>query len=208
MGSVADAQMAIKHGADAVGMVGEQPSGPGVIDDDLAREIASTIPPGVESFLLTSRTSADAIADHAAYVGTSTIQIVQHIDVGEYPRLINKLPNVRRVQVIHVEDASALELIDVYAPYVHAFLLDSGRPGAAVAEFGGTGRVHDWDISAEFVRRSPIPVYLAGGLKPDNIADAIARVAPFGVDLCSGVRDGRRLDEDLLAQFVRGVWGG
>lgn len=77
-------------------------------------------------------------------------------------------------------------------PYVHAFLLDSGRPNLPTPEFGGTGRVHDWQISAEFVRRSPHPVFLAGGLTPANVREAIRRVKPFGVDLCSGVRTGGR----------------
>jgi len=182
------------------------PSGPGVIEDDLAREIARKIPPTVETFLLTSRSSADAIADHAAYCETTTVQIVKHIDAAEYPRIIRHLPAVRRVQVIHVEDRSALELIARYEPYVHAFLLDSGRPTAAVAELGGTGREHDWRISAEIVAQTNKPVFLAGGLNAENIEQAISRVAPFGVDLCSGVRSNNQLDAQLLEAFTAKVW--
>jgi phosphoribosylanthranilate isomerase len=206
--SVLEAELAIAHGADALGLVGDMPSGPGVIDDDLAREIAAWIPPGVETFLLTSRDSADAIADHVAYCGTTTVQIVQHIDPREYPRLISSLPGVRRVQVIHIEDASALELTDAYRAFVHAFLLDSGRPNAPVAELGGTGRAHDWEISAEFVRRAGKPVFLAGGLNPGNVRTAIDTVSPFGVDVCSGVRSAGRLEPERLAAFTERVWGG
>lgn len=204
--SVDEARLAIAHGADAIGLVGEMPSGPGVIEDDLAKEIARNTPPTVETFLLTSRSSADAIADHAAYCGTTTVQIVKHIDHREYPRLIKRLPTVRRVQVIHVEDRSALELIGHYEPYVYAFLLDSGRPTAAVAELGGTGREHDWRISAEIVAQTNKPVFLAGGLNPQNIEQAISRVAPFGVDLCSGVRSNNQLDAQLLEDFTAKVW--
>lgn len=204
--SVAEAELAIAHGADALGLVGEMPSGPGVIDDELVREIATKTPPTVETFLLTSRLSGDEIAAHVEYCGTTTVQIVQPIAAKEYQPIIKRIPRVKRVQVIHVEDQTALNLIDLYAPYVHAFLLDSGRPNAAIAELGGTGRPHDWGISAEFVRRSPKPVFLAGGLNPNNVRDAILTVAPFGLDLCSGVRLDNNLDPELLDEFTANVW--
>ena len=206
--SVAEAELAITHGVDAIGLVGEMPSGPGVIDDDLAREIATRVPPTVETFLLTSRSSGDGIADHVAFCGTTTIQIVRHIAIGEYQRIIKQVPGIKRVQVVHVEDQPALDLLDVYEPFVHAFVLDSGRPKAAVAELGGTGRAHDWQISSEFVRRSSKPVFLAGGLNPRNVGAAISAVAPFGVDLCSGVRTNNKLDAQLLDEFTKKVWAG
>jgi phosphoribosylanthranilate isomerase len=112
---------------------------------------------------------------------------------------------VRRVQVIHVEDRRALDLIDVYAKHVHPFLLDSGRPSAPVPEFGGTGRVHDWDLSRAFVDASPHPVFLAGGLTPENVGRAIHHVRPFGVDLCNGVRVSGRLSHERLTAFVGAV---
>lgn len=204
--SVEEARLAIAHGADALGLVSEMPSGPGVIDNNLIREIASGVPPTVETILLTSRHDGEAIADHVEYCQTTAVQIVQHIDVKDYQPLINRLPSVRRIQVVHVEDRTALDLIDYYQPYVHAFLLDSGRPGAALPELGGTGRAHDWQISAEFVRRASKPVLLAGGLNPANVADAVQQVAPFGLDLCSGVRSNDQLDRALLDQFSTNVW--
>ena len=204
--SLAEAESAIQNGADAIGLVGEMPSGPGTISDELVREIAAQIPPTVDSFLLTSRMSGDDIADHIQYCRTTTVQIVQHIDPGEYDTVIRRLPGIRRVQVIHIEDESALQLIDQYENSVHAFLLDSGRPNAAVAEFGGTGRVHDWNISSEFVRRTSKPVFLAGGLNPDNVRDAVAKVAPFGLDLCSGIRVNGELSESILRQFTTNIW--
>ena len=96
-------------------------------------------------------------------------------------------------------------MIAAYAPFVDAFLLDSGKPGAAIPTLGGTGDVHDWDISAAFVAASPRPVFLAGGLTAANVGAAIARVRPFGVDLCSGVRTDDRLDAAKLAAFVGAV---
>ena len=124
--SAEEAQMAIDGGADALGLVGSMPSGPGVISDELVREIASIVPPAVDTFLLTSRTTSEDIANHVNYCGTNTVQIVNHLNPLEYPELVARLPNTRIVQVIHIEDERALDLIAQYESYVHAFLLDSG----------------------------------------------------------------------------------
>ena len=204
--SVEEARAAITAGADALGLVGNMPSGPGVIDDELARNIAALVPPPIATFLLTQRKRAVDIADHVAVVAPTTVQIVNHIEPAEYRQLIKLLPaSIRRVQVIHVEDETALDLIEPYAPYVHAFLLDSGRPSASLPELGGTGRRHDWSISAKFVQLSPKPVFLAGGLSASNVQDAIRQVRPYGLDLCSGVRLDGSLSEEKLAAFFSAV---
>ena len=197
--------MAVAAGADALGLVGEMPSGPGIIDDELAREIAAVAPPAVSTFLLTSRETGEAIAQHVEYCGPTTVQIVRHIDPAEYATIIRRLPTTRRVQVIHVEGEDALELVRLYEPFVHAFLLDSGRPDASVAELGGTGRSHDWSISADIVRTTHKPVFLAGGLNSDNAKAAIESVRPFGLDLCSAVRTEGRLDERKLHRFMNAL---
>lgn len=204
--SVDEAQLAVRSGADAIGLVGEMPSGPGPIPDDLAKEIAATVTPPVSTFLLTSRAIAADIADHVRYCGVSTVQVVRHIDPAESEKLQRLLPPVvRRVQVLHVEGEESASLAAQYAPYVHAFLLDSGRPSLPTAELGGTGRVHDWSVSAEIVRSAGRPVFLAGGLNPDNVAEAIRQVRPFGVDVCSGLRPQRFLDRDQLTRFLAAV---
>jgi phosphoribosylanthranilate isomerase len=181
------------------------PSGPGPIPDERIAEIATSLPPPIAGFLLTSEDNADAIADHVRRTGVSTVQIVSHLDPRDSAELARLLPFVRRVQVIHVEDRRILNLIDVYANHVHAFLLDSGRPGAAVPELGGTARVHDWNLSRAFVEASPLPVFLAGGLTPENVGRAIRHVQPFGVDLCNGVRVAGRLNRERLTAFVAAV---
>lgn len=204
--SVEEAELAISHGADAIGLVSQMPSGPGIIDDALIRRIALGVPPPVASFLLTAAETAEVIAEHAVRSGASTVQIVKHIDPAEHATMAKMLPAIRRVQVIHVEGADALSLIPLYAPHAHAFLLNSGRPNAAAQQtLGGTGQTHDWEISREFVAASPIPVFLAGGLKPENIADAIRLVQPYGVDLCSGVRTDGKLNAEKLGRFMDAV---
>lgn len=205
MASVAEAAHAVACGADAVGLVGAIPSGPGPIDDALIAAIAATVPPPVASFLLTSEHEAAAIAAHVARTRASAVQIVRHVDPAESATLAQLLPLTRRIQVIHVESAAVLDLIPAYAPFVDAFLLDSGRPGAATPTLGGTGDVHDWAVSAAFVAASPRPVFLAGGLNAANVGAAIAQVRPFGVDICSAVRTGGALDPVKLEDFFAAV---
>ncbi|WP_164157193.1 phosphoribosylanthranilate isomerase [Sandarakinorhabdus rubra] len=198
--SPAEAAVALAAGADVLGLVATMPSGPGPISDDAIAEIAAGLPAHVLSLLLTAETTADAIADHVRRTGTRGVQIVSHIDPGEQARLARLLPDHERWQVVHVEDEGALAMIAAHAPHVTGFLLDSGRPSAG--ELGGTGRVHDWAISAAFVAASPVPVFLAGGLNPANAADAVRRVRPAGLDICSGLRRDARLDAELARRFV------
>jgi len=203
--SPAELDLAVAAGADAIGLVGAMPSGPGPIADPLIAAIAATVPPPVTAVLLTSETRAADIAAHATRTGVGTVQIVSEIDPAELRSLARLLPRLRRVQVIHVDGPGALARSDRYAALVDAFLLDSGRPNAAVPTLGGTGDVHDWAVSAAFVARSPRPVFLAGGLDAANVGAAIARVRPFGVDVCSGLRSGGNLDPARLAAFVAAV---
>ena len=81
----------------------------------------------------------------------------------------------------------------------------SGRPSASVPEFGGTGRAHDWRVSAKFVELSPKPVFLAGGLSAANVGEAIRTVKPYGLDLCSGVRQNGDLSGEKLTAFFSAV---
>lgn len=201
--SASEARMAIQAGADALGLVGAMPSGPGVISDDDIADIALTVPPPVASVLLTSRTRADAIADHAIEAGVNTVQIVSHIHRDEYSRLRKRLPGLRFLQVIHVEDEGAITLARSYEDVVDALLLDSGRPGKA--ELGGTGRTHDWDISRALVAAVSIPVFLAGGLDAHNVGEAVRAVRPFGIDVCSGLRTHGALDIEKLTSFVHAL---
>jgi phosphoribosylanthranilate isomerase len=88
---------------------------------------------------------------------------------------------------------------------VDALLLDSGNPSLATKELGGTGRAHDWAVSRRIRDAVGVPVYLAGGLNPQNVRKAIAQVQPFGVDVCSGLRTDGRLDAVKLEEFMRAV---
>ena len=203
--SVEEARLAIDAGASALGLVSAMPSGPGPIPDDAIAAIARTVPPPLATFLLTCRQDAAAVAQQVIASGCNTVQICDELAGRQYTALRRALPNVRLVQVVHVEgEPSIREAIEV-APHVDALLLDSGRPKSAVKELGGTGRVHDWSVSRAIVENSPAPVFLAGGLNSENVGEAIRHVRPFGVDVCSGVRTDGRLDVDKLNRFVRAV---
>ncbi len=200
-----EANLAIQHGAHAIGLVGPMPSGPGVIDDALIAEIAAATPPHTQTFLLTSETDTEAIIDHHRRTKTTTIQLVDEIRKGQYSDLRKALPDVKLVQVIHVIDESSIQQALKAATEVDYLLLDSGNPAAAKKELGGTGRTHNWEISKTIVEKSPVPVFLAGGLKPENVRAAILQVGPFGLDLCSGVRREGALNEVKLKAFFKHV---
>lgn len=199
--------MAINAGAWALGLVAEMPSGPGPISDDLIADILAHLPVAVETFLLTSRVEAEAIIDHHACCPSTTLQLVDHVPYTDLKKIRNALPDVRLVQVIHVVDEGALEEAVKVAPLVDMILLDSGKPLATKRTLGGTGDTHNWDISRQIRQQIGIPMFLAGGLSPDNVADAITHVQPFGVDLCSRIRTDNRLDPDKLEAFFGAVSG-
>jgi phosphoribosylanthranilate isomerase len=200
--SVAEARAAVAHGADAIGLVSAMPSGAGIIADErLIPEIAAAVPPPVATFLLTSLTETDAIIAQHHRCRTSTLQLVDALTRGTHADLRRALPGIRLVQVIHVlDDASVAEALAA-APHIDALLLDSGNPTLAVKELGGTGRTHNWLLSRRIVEECGKPVFLAGGLRPDNAAAAWAAVRPWGFDICSGVRTHDNLDEQKLASF-------
>lgn len=202
-----EARRAIRAGADALGFVSAMPSGPGVIPEERIPEIVRTVPPGVATFLLTSRTDPAEIVTQQRACGADTLQLVDRLPEGAHERLRRELPGVSLVQVIHVTGPESVDEAEALAPRVDALLLDSGNPSAPVKELGGTGRVHDWALSRTIRERVSVPVFLAGGLNPSNVADAVRAVEPFGVDVCSGLRHDERLLPDALEAFFLALDG-
>jgi len=197
-----EAKTAVEYGASAIGLVARMPSGPGPISDELIRQIAKTVPPPIATFLLTSETSVKEIIEHHQRTNTNTIQIVDSLSSGTYIQLKAALPGIKIVQVIHVIDERSVDKALEISGMVDAILLDSGNPKLKVKELGGTGRVHDWKLSRQITDKSKCPVFLAGGLNPDNVRQAIEEVKPFAVDVCSGVRTDGRLDRKKLELFI------
>jgi len=203
--SIEEARMAIDFGASALGLVAKMPSGPGVISDELILAISKTVPPPIATFMLTSETSAEQIIAHHRRTLTNTIQIVDELMEGSYDLIKNALPAIKIVQVIHVVGEETIEEAVRISGLLDAILLDSGNPNLRIKELGGTGRVHNWEISRKIVEQSKVPVFLAGGLTPENVRQAIDQVQPFGLDLCSGVRTNRQLDPYKLEKFFNNL---
>lgn len=203
--SETEAALAIKYGASAIGLVSRMPSGPGPIPDSLIRDIAETVPPGVATFLLTCETTAQPIIAQQRFCRTNTLQLVDEVETGVHEALRDALPGISLVQVIHVRDEDSLRQAVEVSEKVDAILLDSGQPTLAVKQLGGTGRTHDWAVSRRIRDEVDVPVFLAGGLNPDNVEKAIGQVVPYGVDVCSGLRTDGRLDETKLARFMTAV---
>ena len=203
--TVEEAELAIKLGADALGLVSEMPSGPGVISDKMIKKISNAFSNRVDTFLLTSKRTVKEIVEQHRKIGTTTIQIVDSLIDGTHDDLRKELPGIKIVQVIHVGGEDSIDEAIENAKTTDALLLDSGNQKLPVKELGGTGRTHNWGISRKIVESVNVPVYLAGGLNPNNIEDAIKTVQPFGVDICSGVRTNGKLDEVKLNEYIRKI---
>lgn len=199
--SIEEANRAINHGASAIGLVSKMPSGPGVISEKTIKEIAEQTPQSISTFLLTSKQNVDEIIGQHNRCRTNTIQLCDRIINGSHLQLKKALPGIKIVQVIHItDDESINEAIEI-SKLVDVILLDSGNQKLVTKELGGTGRTHDWTISRKIVDSIKVPVFLAGGLNPQNVDEAILQVKPYGVDVCSGVRTNSKLDEEKLKLF-------
>lgn len=196
-----EAALAISYGASALGLVSAMPSGPGVVDEQTIARIAAKVPPPIATFLLTSQCSPEAIIAQQRRCRVNTLQLCDYVEVGVYSELRTALPGISLVQVVHVTGPESVEYALRVAPHVDALLLDSGNPNLAVKELGGTGRVHNWSLSRHIRDSVPIPLFLAGGLNPSNVSQAIDAVQPFGLDLCSSVRTDDQLDRQKLHDF-------
>lgn len=198
-----EARAALDAGADILGLVSAMPSGPGVIAEELIASIAASV--DGQTFLLTSLCEAEEIIAQHGRCGTTGIQLCDALPPGSHTRLRQALPDVRLVQVVHVTGEASYDEAMAAAKDVDALLLDSGNPALQVKELGGTGRIHDWTISRRICTDAGVPVFLAGGLRPENVAGALHATGATGVDICSGVRTDGQLDREKLGRFVDAV---
>jgi phosphoribosylanthranilate isomerase len=206
--SIDEARLAVDAGANAIGLVSRMPSGPGPISISQIRSIIDGVGDllrqrQVDSFLLTCETTADAIVDQLRATGCNTVQLCDALaNEADYAAIRAGAPGVRVVQVIHIENEVSLDEAFRAQQHADALLLDSGRPGAAIKELGGTGRAHDWTLSRRIVGTSTVPVWLAGGLNAGNVGQAVRDVGAYGLDVCSGVRTNGALDAQKLQAFI------
>jgi phosphoribosylanthranilate isomerase len=205
MSSVDEVRIAVRAGADALGFVSAMPSGAGIIREDLIAQLVPIVPPPVATFLLTSETDATRIVAQQRRCGANTLQLVDRVSSEVRSLVCRQLPGIRLVQVVHVGGPESIDEALEVEETADAILLDSGNHSLAVKELGGTGRTHDWAVSATIREKVRIPIFLAGGLNPENVREAISAVRPYGVDVCSGLRIGGKLDAAKVASFVAAV---
>src|SRR5919197_799312 len=146
--------------------------------------IAAQVPPGIDAFLLTPLQTVEELVEQNRLVKARALQLVDALPPGAHAELRRAMPGVKLVQVIHVLGPESVEEAVTVAPHVDAILLDSGNPSLEVKELGGTGRRHDWALSRRIREAVDVPVWLAGGLNPDNAREAIDTVQPFALDVC------------------------
>jgi phosphoribosylanthranilate isomerase len=179
-----EARMAVSGGADALGfLVGLNYPTDDEVDLQTARRIISEIPPFVSSVLVTHKVDLAWVAQTCEQSGCSTVQLHGDFPLAQIPELRRRLPNVRIIKAVNVVDETAVTRALAAARQADAVLLDS----RTATRIGGTGHTHDWTISARIVKTIEKPVILAGGLKPENVVNAIEVVQPFAVDVNSGV---------------------
>ena len=199
-----EAQTAIDLGVDAVGLVSHMPSGPGVLDERTLQRVRNAIGDAVEVVLLTSRQGVSELSEAISNLRPDCLQLCAPVEDEVLAQLKTLQPECLLMPVVHI---TGIESVSKGLQYRCAdrLLADSGSPNAAVAELGGTGRTHDWTITAGLVDQNEVPTALAGGLRSDNVRAALDTVKPWGVDVCSGVRTDGKLDPAKLEQFVKSV---
>ena len=198
--SLADMRCAIDAGCDAVGFImGVTYQSADVVTPAEAAEMIRELPPFIEPVAVTHLRETEDLIGLVKDSRCTTLQIQDVVEPSGIPVIRDALPYLKIVKAVHVTDESAIRTAKRYEPYADALILDTRTR----ERIGGTGIPHDWNISATIVANSAIPVILAGGLTPENVAEAIRRVRPYGVDVHTGVKkDGVRNPERTLA-FAR-----
>lgn len=179
-----DALTAVRAGADAIGLV----MGGRVLPVEVepyaqhVRQMIKKFPEGVDSFLVTHLMDADDILALAAYIGSTGIQVSEDIALDEMKK-VRKGTTRKIIKTVVANDAQATVKLAKYEPYCDYFLLDSRNGGYT----GGTGSENDWTRCAELIKLTSTPVFIAGGLNPDNVSEAIRITKPYGTDVSTGV---------------------
>jgi len=196
--SIEDALACVAAGADAIGMLVDVKISPRCISAAKAKTIVSGLPPFVTPVIVMMPSSAEEVAEAGRTVRPGAIQLHGEESPDMLRQIKSRLPWVRLIKTIHVGAGGEIEKAKAYEGCADAILLDTLSPS-----YGGTGKVHDWAMSAEIIKSLDMPVLLAGGLSPSNVAEAVGKARPFAVDVSSGVENGhRRKDPKKVKEFI------
>jgi len=197
-----DAQFAIENGADALGFLVDVSEAREIkrITKNVAKNIISRVPNNIWTFALTTSKNYKDIAELCKEVKCTHVQIIEDISIRDLINIKKLMPNLKIVKAVCVTGKSAISDAVKYSKVSDYILLDSRIKG----QRGGTGNIHDWNISKEIAKAVNKPVFLAGGLSPDNIDSAISKVKPFGVDVDTRLeKEPGKKDYDKVKRFIQ-----
>jgi phosphoribosylanthranilate isomerase len=202
--SLEDVEACEAAGVDHIGVAaGDQPV-PAAISNDRARELFDRWPDDRRTAALSVHTDPDDVVDYARTVDPDILHLCPEtyaVDVAETRRIRDRLDGVDLMKAIDVGGPEAVEAARDFAPVSDWLLLDTATPD--VAGVGASGATHDWSVSREVVETVDVPVVLAGGLGPENVAEAVRTVRPAGVDSYTHTSESeRRKDPEKVRAFV------
>lgn len=186
--SIEEAQMCLNAGADIIGiLVGQEHTSNDFVNKETAKEIAEYVNGKCDISLVTHLTNADEIIALTKFIGNNVIQLHSDILETEVEKIIKELPNIKLVRLIHVATDGTICTNYKDMKYADFYLLDSFN--LKTNQVGGTGLTHDWNKSNELIKILDKPTFLAGGLNPNNVKEAIKIADPYGVDVNSGCKN-------------------
>lgn len=206
--SLAEARMVAACGATHVGLPLRLPVHKEDVSEEQARDIVHGLAGAAQTVLITYLTGARETIDFCRFLGVEGVQLHGAMPLSELRQLREAAPDLFLIKSLVVGTADEAALLAVargHAPFVDAFLTDTFDPASGAS--GATGLVHDWAVSRRLAQALSSdlarPLILAGGLTPGNVAEAIAQVAPAGVDAHTGLEDaeGNKV-EGLVRSFV------
>jgi phosphoribosylanthranilate isomerase len=213
MQTINEAQAVVALGVDHIGVTPANLGLPGEVDLDTARAIVDAVGDAAISVALTIESDLDAIATMAQTVCPDILHLcgLENTLLPDAVRVLReRLPNMEIMQAVSVAGPGALDVALAYQEVADYLILDTQAPH--IAGIGASGETHDWHISREIVRQVRIPVILAGGLSPENVAQAVSVVQPWGVDSLTHTNrplpgGGFCKDLERIRQFVMAAQG-
>lgn len=213
MQTIAEAQAVVALGVDHIGITPGNYGLPGEVDFATAGAIVDAVGNSAVSVALSVESNLDAIETMVQVVRPDILHLcgLENTLLPDAVRTLReRLPNLAIMQAVSVAGPEAVEVAMAYQDVADYLILDT--QALDIAGIGASGETHDWDISREIVRQVQIPVILAGGLSPENVAEAISVVQPWAVDSLTHTNrplpgGGFRKDLDRIRQFVMAAQG-
>ncbi len=209
--TIEDARLAAKHGADYFGVVVETDFSPRSLTIEQAKPLF--IDPPIDAVALVFKMKPERLHELIATLHPFAVQFLHLEEIGFIRQLKARYPAVQLWQSIHLPEAGKEVDFDNFQKTVQEYvdagidllIFDTVAVMGGVTKFGGTGLTSDWDVVNRLINQveTNVPIWLAGGINPDNVAESIRKVQPAGVDLCSGVEaEPGKKDPDKVRRLI------